>query len=406
VDRTCDHKEDLIITFTRRLLGVAIASALFITGTSTLAQQPIRIGYSLARTGSFAVATSVQQQAYDLCREQMNEAGGLKMPDGTRRPVEFVTYDDQSEPAKAAEIYEKLISSDKVNLLLAPWGTATHIGIAPVIERHKFPLIGATASSTLLRDLGVKYMVFTEVLPDAIGGELPTLLGELGMKRVAIFTLQLPFSLEAKKYLVPALEKAGIEIVFNQEYSPDIKDMTALLLSLKATSPDAIIGLSYPSDSILYMTTARELGISAPFQFLEIGPTEPFFLQKFGANLDGIVTVGHWSPGQTKWPKARPFFDAYSAKFKEPPDYLDSVSSYMSCEILQQAVAKVGLDHEKLHGEIATGTFDTINGPVKFKGIMNITTPNGYIQIQNERAQIIWPSSIATAKFVPKGPWK
>jgi branched-chain amino acid transport system substrate-binding protein len=185
-----------------------------------------------------------------------------------------------------------------------------------------------------------------------------------------------------------------------------MKDMTGLLTSLKSSAPDAVIGLSYPSDSIIYLSTAREIGLSTKFQFLEIGPTEPFFLQKFGENLDGIVTWGHWSPDRKAWPKARPFFDAYKAKFNQPPDYLDSVSAFVSAEVLQQAVEKAGLDHEKIREVIATSTFDTINGPVRFEGATNVGTPNGYVQIQKGIAQIIWPDQIKTADFEPKGPWK
>jgi branched-chain amino acid transport system substrate-binding protein len=370
------------------------------------AASPLRIGYSLARTGLFAVATPVQEQAYQLWREQVNAAGGLSIGGKEKRPIEFVSYDDQSEPAKAAQIYEKLISVDKVDLLLAPWGTATHIAIAPVVERHRFPLVGATASTTLVGELGAKYMWFTEMQADSFGGDLPKLLTEVGAKRIAIITNQLPLALETKKFLVPALQKAGLEIVFNQEYPADIKDMTGLLTGVKSATPDAVLGLAYPSDSILYMSTAREIGLQAKFQFLEIGPTEAFFLEKFGANLDGIVTVGHWSPDQTMWPKARPFFEAYKAKFNELPDYLDSVSSYMSAEILQQAVAKVGLDRAKLRETIAGSTFDTINGPVRFNGARNVGTPNSYLQIQKGIAQIIWPSQVKTSNFEPKGAWK
>ena len=121
--------------------------------------------------------------------------------------IEFVSYDDQSEPAKAAQIYEKLIANDKVDLLLAPWGTATHIAVAPVVERHKFPLVGATASTTLVGDLGAKYMWFAEIMPDDFGSDLPKLLTEVGAKRVAIITNQLPLALETKKFLLPALQK-------------------------------------------------------------------------------------------------------------------------------------------------------------------------------------------------------
>lgn len=389
----------------RTVLGL-LAVTFLSSPVTVKAADTVRVGYSLSRTGFLAVATPVQQQAFELWRDQINAAGGLSIGGDGKRKIEFVTYDDQSEPAKAAQIYEKLISNDKVDLLLAPYATPLHIAVSPVVERHKFPLVGATAASTLIRDLHGKYMWFVEKLPDEIGGDLPKLLRAVGVKRVAIITVQLPLGLETKKFFLPALQKAGIEVVFDQEYPPDIKDMTGLLTSVKNAAPDAVIGLSYPGDSILYLNTAREIGLTAKFQFLEIGPTEPFFLTKFGENLNGIVTWGHWSPDNKAWSKARPFFDAYKAKFNEPPDYLDSVSAFVSAEVLQQAVEKAGLDHEKIRNVIATSTFDTINGPVRFEGATNVGTPNGYVQIQKGIAQIIWPEQIKTANFEPKGPWK
>jgi branched-chain amino acid transport system substrate-binding protein len=390
----------------RKTFSALVAAAAMAFAGTAMAEKPVRIGYSLAKTGMFAVATPVQQQSYELWRDQVNAQGGLEIAGQGKRKVEFVVYDDQSQPSKAAQIYERLITVDKVDLLAAPWGTPTHIAVAPVVQKHRFPLVGATASSTLVRDLGVSYMWFIEPLPDQYGEDLPKMLTALGVKRAAVIAMQLPLALETKKFLIPALKKAGISVVFDQEYPPDIKDMTGLLSGVKAASPDAVIGLSYPGDSILYMTTAREIGLNARLQFLEIGPTEPFFVSKFGANLEGIVTLGHWSPDQAKWPKAKPFFEAYKARFKEAPDYLDSVSSYMSLEVLQQAVAKVGLDHEKLRKEIATGTFETINGPVKFKGVTNVGTPNAFVQMQKGIAQIIWPPQVATSKFEPKPAWK
>ena len=93
------------------------------------------------------------------------------------------------------------------------------------------------------------------------------------------------------------------------------------------------------------------------------------------------------------------------AKFGEEPDALDSAVTWMSMEILQQAVAKAGLDHEKLREAIATGTFDTINGPVKFDGVQNAMTPTGFVQIQNGKIELVWPPAIKTADFKPKQGW-
>jgi branched-chain amino acid transport system substrate-binding protein len=386
--------------------GTAVSALSGTVGSARGATRPVRIGFSMPKTGYLGIACPVAEQAYFLWRDQMNAAGGLAIAGEGRRPVEFVEYDDQSEPAKTAQIYEKLISEDKVDLLFAPYATPFHIAIAPVIERHKFPLVGNTAGSTLLRDLHAKHMWFVDALADKDAAALVSFLKSQKVKSIALLTLQLPLSLEIKKFATPLLDAAGIKISVNLEYPPDIKDMTSMLSSVKNAAPDAVIGLSYPGDSILYMSQAREMGIPAKIQMLLIGPTEPFFMKKFGAkDTDHIVTIGRWSPKQTKWPEGKAFYDAYVARWKEPPDYEDSISTYISCQVMEQAVAKAGLEHEKIRQTIVASTFETANGPVRFEGAENVATPAGLLQIQNGGMEIIWPESIATSNFMPKSGW-
>src|SRR5580693_5334988 len=93
-------------------LGLALAGA-----GGAFAADPVKIGFSLPLTGIFAPAAPSQKNAYELWREQVNAKGGLDVA-GTKRMVEFVSYDDQSDPGQAAKIYEKLIAQDKVDLLL------------------------------------------------------------------------------------------------------------------------------------------------------------------------------------------------------------------------------------------------------------------------------------------------
>jgi len=237
-------------------------------------------------------------------------------------------------------------------------------------------MVGNSAASVQLRDLKPGNIWFpTSAIPDKTAWELVKLLQQQGVKTVAINTLQLPFSQEVKSFLVPALEEAGIEILVDEEYAPGTKDMTATLTKIKQAGPDAILALAYPPDGILYMNQARELGLTAPIQLLLIGPTASFFRDMFGANLDGVITVGHWSPQQAGWSKAQPFHDAFVAMHGERPDYLDSALAYTSLEILEQAVAEAGLDRDALRAAIAGGTFDTINGPVRFEGVENAETP-------------------------------
>ena len=390
----------------KRLMVAAAAAGALLAAGSAAAQDPVKIGYAIAKTGQFAPAASSQINAYELWKEEIEQQGGLKVA-GEMRPVEWVVYDDQSDFGKAPSIYEKLITDDEVDLLLAPWGTPFHFAIAGVLERYEFPMVGNSAASVGLRELEPGNIWFpTAAIPDQIAQELVAMLQAEGLKTVAINMLQLPFSQEIKQFLMPALAETDIEVVVDEEYAPGTKDMTATLTKIKQAAPDAVLSLSYPPDSILYMNQAREIGIEAPFQLVLIGPTAAFFGQMFGGNLDGIVTVGHWSPVNAEWAKAQPFYDAYSEKFGEAPDYLDSALAYMSLEILEQSVAEVGLDKDKLREHIASTTFETINGPVDFEGVQNVSTPTMFLQFQDGEAQIVWPEDTATADFMPKPAWQ
>lgn len=392
----------------RRTAVGGIAATLLALGSGgawAQADKPLRIGFSMARTGMLANATPSQLNTYELWREQVNAAGGMNVG-GTRRKVEFVTYDDQSKPEQAVRIYEKLITDDKVDLLLAPWGTPFHIAIAPVLEKFKFPVVGNTAASVALRQVKPGYLWFpTSAIPDRIGTELTAMLKAQGAKSVAVVSNVLPFTKEIKNFLEPELKKAGIEIKVSTEYPPDVKDMTATLTQVKQANVDAVLALAYPGDSVLYAKQAKELGLTSPFQFVAIGPSDAFFPKAVGAaSAEGIVTIAHWSP-RAEWKGSQAFYDSYVKKFGEDPDYLNSALAWMSLEILQTAVAKNGLDKEKIRATIAGDTFDTINGKVKFEGVQNNVTPTAFVQYQKGKLQIVWPASIASGKYEGKKGW-
>ena len=369
------------------------------------ADKPLRIGFSMARTGMLANATPSQMNTYELWRDQTNAKGGMDVG-GVRRKVEFVVFDDQSKPEQAVRIYEKLITDDKVDLLLAPWGTPFHLAIAPVLEKFKFPMVGNTAASVALRQVKPGYIWFpTSAIPDRIGAELTAMLKTQNVKSVAVLSNVLPFTKEIKNFLEPELKKAGIEIKVSTEYPPDISDMTSTLTQIKQANVDAVLALAYPGDSVLYAKQAKELGLNQPFQFVAIGPSDAFFPKAVGAaSAEGVVTIAHWSP-RAEWKGSQAFYDAYVKKFGEDPDYLNSALAWMSLEILETTVAKTGLDKAKMRDMISSSTFDTINGKVKFEGVQNVITPTAFVQTQKGKLQLVWPASMASSKFEAKKGW-
>jgi branched-chain amino acid transport system substrate-binding protein len=133
-----------VTRFTRRsLVLLAVAAMVLVTAAAppSLAQAPIRIGASLSLTGTYAALGQNQQRGYQLCARQVNEKGGV-----LGRKVEFVFYDDQSQPATGVRLYERLITQDRVELVMGPYSSAISEAVANVNEKYKMPMIAPMAS--------------------------------------------------------------------------------------------------------------------------------------------------------------------------------------------------------------------------------------------------------------------
>jgi branched-chain amino acid transport system substrate-binding protein len=268
-------------------------------------------------------------------------------------------------------------------------------------------MVANTASSVHVRELKPGNIWFVSPsVHDRLADALVKLAQANNVKTVAVLSNQIPPATEIRRFLLPALKEAKLDVVVNEQHPADIKDMTSVLTKVKEAKPDAIFVLSLFGDSALYVRQAKELGIDAPLQFVAIGPQYPAFAKMFGNATNGVVSLGHWTTLRKEWTKAPAFAAAYEKRWGEPPDFLDSVLAYTSCEIVQQAVAKAGLDKQKIRQVISSETFDTINGPIKFNGVENASLPVGFIQPQDGKMELIWPPSIATGTFKPKTGWE
>ena len=118
---------------------------------------PVRVGYAIARTGPWTTGAQVSQEPnYLLWAEQQNAAGGL-MVKGQRRMIELIGSDDRSDIETCVRSYEKLMSSDKVDLIPAPWGSNANFAVAPLADRLGYPLLGPTALSRRLIEMKLPY---------------------------------------------------------------------------------------------------------------------------------------------------------------------------------------------------------------------------------------------------------
>ena len=136
-------------TLRRKAAPVALAFPAVVRGQAA----PVKVGYAIARTGPWAGGAQVRQEPnFLLWAEQQNAAGGLNVK-GTRRPIELVSSDDRSDIETCVRTYEKLMGSDKVDLVLPPWGSNANFAVAPLANRFGYPFLAPTALSKRLIEM-------------------------------------------------------------------------------------------------------------------------------------------------------------------------------------------------------------------------------------------------------------
>jgi len=396
--------EETTMTLVPRGL-IALVLALLV-GAPVLAQEPpVRIGYAIARTGPWAAGAQVTQEPnYVLWAEQVNAAGGLNVQ-GKRRKVELIGYDDRSETETVVRTFEKLMGSDKVDLILPPWGTGANFAVLPLIQKYGYPMLAPTATGRKLLDLKNPYFFAMLQQPDRMMGALADFLAASGVKTAAVVYVDELFGLENLGALETALKAKKIEILDKKSYPLGVKDLSPVLRDFKARNPDAFLGITYPPDTFLVTGQSREIGFSPRVFYAAVGSAFPVYKQRMGEAIEGVTGLGTWNPRTSAAAKA--YFDAHVARFQKEPDRWASAHAWAGLQILQQSVEKVGLDRKALREHIASNEFDTIIGKIRFKDGENIATPGIVSQWQKGEFEVVWPRDRATAPaLVPKPAWK
>jgi len=238
-------------------------------------------------------------------------------------------------------------------------------------------------------------------------GALVDMLAANGAKSVAIVYMDDLFGLENFAALNNALKKTSIQVVERKSYPLGVKDLSPVLRGIKDQNPDAFIGITYPPDTILASKQAKEIGFNPKFFYASVGTAFQLYRNVITApGAEGVLGMGSWNAKTS--PGAKAYFDAHTKRFEgKEPDRWASGHCWAGLEILQAAVAKVGLDRKAIRDYVAGTTHKTIIGDVRFTGSENTATPGTVGQWQNGEFEVVWPASVATAKLNPAKPaWK
>ena len=396
----------------RHAVALLAAASCLVAGASAQAQNSIKIGYAISKTGPNTGGASITTLPnYQLWVKDVNAAGGI-MLSGKRVPVEIVEYDDRSNSEEAVKAVERLATQDKVDFILLALG---HRAQPRRRADHEPPRLSASRSHDQDRPGAgagqeLANASFWLGLPSDISTSFVDVLtkmkgeGKIGAN-VAMIGVSDQFGIELSTAARNALKKAGFNLVYDKSYPAGTQDVQPLLKDAMAANPDTFIAFSYPPDTLGVTDTAKVLNFNPKVFFVGVGTAFPVYKQRFGENANGVMGIGGWNADS---PALKDYFKRHTEAVGREPDRWASPITYASLQALQQAIEKVGkIDRDAVIKELQTGTFDTIIGKVKLEGGL-LKDVWGVGQWQNGEFYGVAPVTKEGARPViaPKPAWK
>jgi branched-chain amino acid transport system substrate-binding protein len=356
-----------------RAIAAMLGAVLLAVPAAVLAQQPLKIGFGMSLTGPLAGNGKAALIAMEIWRDDANKKGGI-----LGRKVEFIYYDDQTNPATVPSIYAKLLDVDKVDLVVSGYGTNVIAPAMPIMMQRKFTfmsLFGLNVNSKF------KYDRYFQIMP---AGPDPAVDWTRGFFETAMTLNPKPQTVALvgadAEYPHLALEGArthvkrlGLKVVYDKTYPPNTVDYSPIVRAIQATNPDLVYLASYPPDSAGMVRAANEVGLKARmFGGGLVGTQFAALKTQLGPLLNGMINYEAYAPDVGgKFPSLDQFLAKYQGRaVKEGVDplgfYLPPYA-YAMMQVLEQAIKAVGsLDQGKLAAYMHTYEFDTYVGKVRF----------------------------------------
>ena len=393
----------------RALAALAVAA---LATAPAVAQDKIKIGYAISKTGPNAGgATITQIPNYEMWVKEVNDKGGL-MIGGKRVPIEVVEYDDRSNSEEAVRAVERLVTQDKVDLLFPPWGTGLNLAVGPVFNKYGYPQLAFSAVTDRAPDLAKRWpnsfwMLGTSTqYVDSLVGLLKKLRdeGKIG-PNIAMISIADGFGIDLSQAARKGFTDAGFKLAYDKSYPIGTQDLSPLIGEASRSGADTFVAFSYPPDTMALTEQSKVASYAPKVMFLGVGVGFPMYAQRFGANAEGIMSLGGWSKDNAS---TAAYAKKHEEMFKRGPDRWGSQIGYSSLQMLEQAIERVGkIDRAAIIKELQTGTFDTVLGKVKL--VDNVMKDNFWLigQWQDGFFVGVAPQRPGVGTVtVPKAPWK
>ncbi len=411
-------------TLSRLLAGSLLLLSASAAAASTPAPAEIKVGALYASSGPFAAISIPAHLGLELWVAEQNAKGGVMVkPYGKRIPVKLISYDDQSNTATAATLYNQLITQDKVNVLVADVGSVLTSVAVPIAREHKMMLfdLSGTGDPFFTPDnpyIALVSMPVSTVWPKSVAGFLTQEGPALGIKRIALIYATNDFSgtqaQSMRKYIQGA--HAPVKIVYDKGVPTNTSSYTVLLNAIQATHPDAVIELGYPGNDTAFLRNLYDSGAHFKWLFAVFPGLETEHMLKT-VGVDGLKYVYTYAPSSVVQYHAESGMslpEFHKAWDKAYPDGkvtfgFNSVAGYTVGVIIQNALAVTkSLDQLDLRKAVfsLSGKLKTIDGTFELDrngAQIGETMPLSQLVPDSKgglKFSIVYPLDVATGKPV------
>ena len=387
-------------------LIVALAlGTLLVGGTSLADHRPgnvVVMGGTLGLTGGRAVPSGLVLEGRKMYLEELNGRGGLL---GHR--VELKIYDDKNDKRTAIELYEKLITEDKVDLVLGPYSSYMTDPVANVMERYRQPFV-ALAGDPLIFQRGRKYIFNQPTVANQERAEgLLRVAKKIGIKRIALIIR----AGKAGQYILVGgqrwSKRLGLEVVLVERYPKKQTDFRALLQKIKASGAEALIAHAAFYEAIPMIRQLRELNINLKMLGMLQHAQLAKFTEGLGSLAEYVVGYASWWPDPVLgYPGIKEFVEKYQKRYGKLPTY-HVTYGYAGMQIMEAAVKEAGsFDPEKVREALANISVLTIRGLFKPNEQGMSPIESVAFQIRNGKRPLVWPEHAAQTKVLVMPKWE
>lgn len=388
----------------RRQVVGGIAGALGLSVIPSVRAQPsgtpIRIGASMALTGPLAATTLVHKVVAEISVEQLNKRGGL-----LGRPVQWTLLDDQSKPDVTRSLYERLLTVDKVDLILAPYGTGAILAAMPVAQRYGKLFIQGTFGLPHLAAYDMQFPA--SPIGPAPNKTVPPLVIDLlntsrtPPKTMAVVTSKFPSAQFISAGMRDFAPTRGVTVPLYLEYEFGTRDYGPIAARIKEANADFLWVGSLGLESIQLLSALKALDYTPPRHFHLFAAPGALALAPEGANALGY-TFFEEHPPFTSRPGVQEILPLWREKAKAAGiqypffDFQAAVMGSMWQMLEQAANGTKSIDDKRMATWLKANGADVMMGKLSFDGPNNHGTDGSAVrQVIDKRWTTVWPKQVA-----------